>query len=129
MVDNRFTRRRMVELAAATMGLVAFPAIVGRAQTAGSIRVGHVQPLTGPSAAYGIRARDGAIIALDEINAAGGWTDAAGKKYPLEMSVGDMANDPKHAIPLFRQFATDPHGIAVLGPTTSPGHVPLLPAA
>ena len=93
------------------------------------IKIGHIQPLTGPSAAYGIRARDGAIIAVDEINAAGGWTDAAGKKYQIEMSVGDMANDPKQAITLFRQYATDPQVIAVLGPTNSVGYVPLVPVA
>jgi branched-chain amino acid transport system substrate-binding protein len=93
------------------------------------LRIGHIQPITGPSAAYGIRARDGAIMAVDEINAAGGWTDAKGKKYQLEMPVGDMANDPKQAITLFRQYAADPQVIASLGPTNSVGFVPLVPVA
>src|SRR5262249_46318984 len=84
---------------------------------------------TGPSAAYGIRARDGALIAVDEINAGGGWTDAKGKKYQFEMPLGDMANDPKQAITLFRQYATDPQVIVALGPTNSVGYVPLVLAA
>jgi branched-chain amino acid transport system substrate-binding protein len=126
---NAITRRRFVTLAAGTASLALAPVSRSRAQAAGVVKIGHIQPLTGPSAAYGIRARDGAIIAVDEINAAGGWTDAAGKKYQIEMSVGDMANDAKQAITLFRQYATDPQVIAVLGPTNSVGYVPLVPVA
>src|SRR5215207_1246861 len=126
---NSITRRRFVALAAGAASLAAAPVSRGRAQAANVITFGHIQPLTGPSAAYGIRARDGATIAVDEINAAGGWTDAAGKKYQIEMAVGDMANDPKQAITLFRQYATDAQVIAVLGPTNSVGYVPLVPVA
>lgn len=122
------TRRRFVTLAAGTTALSLAPAIA-RGQSAGTIKIGHVQPLTGPSAAYGIRGRDGGIIALEEINAAGGWTDAKGKKYQFEFLLGDMANDPKQAITLFRQYATDAQVIAFLGPTNSVGYVPLVPVA
>jgi branched-chain amino acid transport system substrate-binding protein len=121
------TRRRFLALAAVTTTLSLAPA--GRAQSGGIIKVGHIQPLTGPSAAYGIRARDGAIIAIEEINAAGGWTDAKGRQHQFEMLVGDMANDPKQAITLFRQYATDQQVIASLGPTNSVGYVPLVPVA
>ena len=103
------TRRQFVAAVAGTAALPLAPAIV-RGQSAGVIKFGHIQPLTGPSAAYGIRARDGAMIAVEEINAAGGWTDAKGQKHQLEMLVGDMANDPKQAITLFRQYATDSAG-------------------
>jgi branched-chain amino acid transport system substrate-binding protein len=126
---DAITRRRFVTLAAGTASLALAPVSQSRAQAAGVVKIGHIQPLTGPSAAYGIRARDGAIIAVDEINAAGGWTDATGKKYQIEMSVGDMANDAKQSITLFRQYATDPQVIAVLGPTNSVGYVPLVPVA
>jgi branched-chain amino acid transport system substrate-binding protein len=122
------TRRQFVAAAAATAALPSAPAIV-RAQTAGVIKFGHIQPFTGPSAAYGIRARDGAILAVEEINAAGGWTDAKGQKHQLEMLAGDMANDPKQAITLFRQYATDAQVMALLGPTNSVGFVPLVPVA
>src|SRR5215469_4649964 len=102
------TRRRFAVFAAGTATLALAPRRFARAQSGAVLKIGHIQPLTGPSAAYGIRARDGAIMALDEINAAGGWTDANGKKYTFEMPVGDMVNDPKQAITLFRQYATDP---------------------
>jgi branched-chain amino acid transport system substrate-binding protein len=123
------TRRRFAALAAGTATLALASRRFARAQSGGALKIGHIQPLTGPSAAYGIRARDGAIMAVDEINAAGGWTDAKGRKYQLEMPLGDMVNDPKQAITLFRQYATDPQVIVSLGPTNSVGFVPLVPVA
>ncbi len=122
------TRRQFVAAVAGTAALPLAPAIV-RGQSASVTKFGHIQPLTGPSAAYGIRARDGALIAVEEINAAGGWTDAKGQKRQLEMLVGDMANDPKQAITLFRQYATDSQVVALLGPTNSVGYIPLVPVA
>jgi branched-chain amino acid transport system substrate-binding protein len=122
------TRRQFVAAVAGTAALPIAPAIV-RGQSASTIKFGHVQPLTGPSAAYGIRARDGALIAVEEVNAAGGWTDAKGQKHQLEMVLGDMANDPKQAITLFRQYAADSQMLASIGPTNSVGYVPLVPVA
>lgn len=125
---SRISRRNLGMVAAGGAALVMAPAIA-RGQSAGVIRIGHVQPITGPSAAYGIRGRDGAQVAVDEINAAGGWTDGKGRKHSFEMLVGDMANDPKQAITLFRQYATDAQVIAALGPTNSVGYVPIVPVA
>jgi branched-chain amino acid transport system substrate-binding protein len=122
------TRRQFVAAVAGTAALPMAPAIV-RGQSASTIKFGHIQPLTGPSAAYGIRARDGALIAVEEVNAAGGWTDAKGQKHQLEMVLGDMANDPKQAITLFRQYAADSQMLASIGPTNSVGYVPLVPVA
>jgi branched-chain amino acid transport system substrate-binding protein len=122
------TRRRFTASAVGAASLLAAPAVL-RAQSASIIRIGHIQPITGPSAAYGIRARDGAQMAVEEINAAGGWTDAKGKQHAFELTVGDMANDPKQAITLFRQFATNPEVLINLGPTNSVGFVPIVPVA
>src|ERR1043166_124153 len=113
------TRRRFAVLAAGTAMLALAPRRFAHAQSGAVLKIGHIQPLTGPSAAYGIRARDGALMALDEINSAGGWTDSKGKKYQLEMPLGDMVNDPKQAITLFRQYATDPQVIVALGPRSA----------
>src|SRR5262247_2538173 len=122
------TRRRFTASAAGAACLIAAPAVL-RAQAASVIKIGHIQPITGPSAAYGIRARDGAQMAVEELNLAGGWTDAKGKKHTFEITVGDMANDPKQAITLFRQFATNPEVLVNLGPTNSVGFVPIVPVA
>lgn len=129
LASAAMTRRRFATLAAGTATFALAPHRFARAQSGAVLKIGHIQPLTGPSAAYGIRARDGALMAVDEINAGGGWTDAKGKKYHFEMPLGDMANDPKQAITLFRQYATDPQMIVALGPTNSVGYVPLVPVA
>ena len=55
------TRRRFAALAAGTATLALAPRRFARAQSGGVLKIGHIQPLTGPSAAYGIRARDGSI--------------------------------------------------------------------
>src|SRR5215470_8175753 len=80
------TRRRFTASATGAACLIAAPAVL-RAQAVSVIRIGHIQPITGPSAAYGIRARDGAQMAVEEINAAGGWSDAKGKKHTFEITV------------------------------------------
>ena len=41
----------------------------------------------------------------------------------------DMANDPKQAVTIFRQPATDDAVIAAVGPTNSVGFVPIVPIA
>lgn len=125
---HRVSRRHFGAVVAGAGVAVTSPS-VPRAQGAGIIKFGHIQPITGPSAAYGIRSRDGSIMAIEEINAAGGWTDAKGRKYTFEMTVGDMANDPKQAITLFRAYAGDAAVLAALGPTNSVGFVPLVPVA
>src|SRR5690349_2147806 len=82
---KRLDRRDFVKLASVTAGgLVAMPAVIARAQAIKTIKFGEIQALTGPSAAYGIRARDGSKMAVDEINEAGGFKDSKGNAYKLE---------------------------------------------
>ena len=38
-----------------------------------TIRIGAIDPLTGPFAAYGEPVRNGMLLAVDEINAGGGY--------------------------------------------------------
>ncbi|MBI4182377.1 MAG: ABC transporter substrate-binding protein [Proteobacteria bacterium] len=124
------SRRTFVSMAAAgAAGTLFAPAIIGRAQAATVVKLGHTQPLTGPSAAYGIRGRDGALLAVKHINDAGGFADQKGNKYTLAMTEDDMVNDPKQAATLFRQHAIDPQIVASLGPTNSVGFLPVIPVA
>jgi len=120
-----FNRALVAGAATAAMG----PFVIARAQSPVTVKLGHTQPLTGPSAAYGIRARDGALVAVEEIVKMGGFADEKGNRYVFEMSSDDMANDPKQAVTLFRQHATDPKVVASLGPTNSVGFLPAIPIA
>jgi branched-chain amino acid transport system substrate-binding protein len=129
-MDRRISRRALTKGVAAGAALALFaPPIIGRAQAATTVRLGHTQPLTGPSASYGIRGRDGALVAIKEIQAMGGFADQAGNKYIFDMTEDDMVNDPKQAVTLFRQHAADPSIVASMGPTNSVGFLPCIPIA
>jgi branched-chain amino acid transport system substrate-binding protein len=116
--------RRRLGLAAAAATFA--PAIVGRAAPP-VIKFSEIEALTGPSAAFGVRGRDGARLAVEQINAAG--LVLGGTTYQLEVSVGDMANDAKQAITLLRQAASEPDVLCCVGPTNSVGFVPIVPVA
>lgn len=123
------TRRSFMAATAAGAAAVFAPAIIGRAQSVTTVKLGHTEPLTGPSAPYGIRGMDGAKVAVAEIKAAGGFQDSKGNRYVFEMTEDDMANDPKQAVTLFRQQTLDSKVVASIGPTNSVGFIPLIPIA
>lgn len=125
-----FGRRLFVAGATAvTSGILAAPATLRSARAAVVVKFGQIEPLTGPSAAYGLRSRDGALTAVQTINAAGGFHDSKGNVYTIDLHAGDMANDPRQAITLYRQQALDPAIRATIGPTNSIGYVPIVPIA
>ncbi len=125
---QRITRRDGLKIAAAA-SLFPFIARSARAQDAKTIKLAQIQALTGPSAEHGIRARDGAIFAAEELNKSLGAKDKAGRSYKLELVDSDMANDPRQAITLLRNYASDPNVMCVLGPTNSVGFLPMTPVA
>ncbi len=79
-------------------------------------------PMTGDSAAQGIQMRNGATIAVDEINAAGG---IQGKK--LEFIVGDDIANPNQATVVAQKFATDNNILFILGHNNSGCSISALP--
>ena len=64
-------------------------ALGGTAAGADTIKIGALMPLTGPLAPFGPSIVNGAQLAIDQINAAGG---VLGKQ--LELAVGDTATSP-----------------------------------
>jgi branched-chain amino acid transport system substrate-binding protein len=124
------SRRRLLRSALATASGLALPALIRPANAAAvTLQIGQIEPLTGASSAYGIRCRDGAASAIAEIEHAGGFHDAKGTEYRLAINVGDMANDARQAITLYRQNALDSSICASIGPTNSVGYVPIVPIA
>ena len=63
------TRRTFGQLAAAALAAAAFG---GPARAADDILIGYHGPLTGPASWVGLGGRDGALLALEEINLLGG---------------------------------------------------------
>ncbi|MGQ0664818.1 MAG: ABC transporter substrate-binding protein [Pseudomonadota bacterium] len=86
------SRRRLLARtgAAAAVGTLGFPALL-RAQPA-AIKVGILHPVTGPLSYSGNQCRVGAMMAVDEINAAGGIKSMGGAK--IEALLADAQSKP-----------------------------------
>ncbi len=93
----------------------------------GEILVGEYGSLTGSEATFGQSTHNAIMLAVDEINAAGGFADAKGTVYTLDIHADDMANDARQAVTLYRQQALNPEIKATVGPTNSVGFVPIVP--
>ena len=89
--SNRVTRRRFVGATAAATASFGVPTLL-RAQ-AKPVKVGLVHPMTGFLAYSGAQCRLGAILAIDELNAAGGIKSMGGAK--LEPLLGDNQGKPE----------------------------------
>ena len=88
------------------------------------IRIGAIDPLTGPFAAYGEPVRDGMLLAVDEINAKGG---IGGRK--IELLLEDDGGDPKNSVSAFTKLATVSKVPVVIGPLSSGASMATAPLA
>jgi branched-chain amino acid transport system substrate-binding protein len=86
-----------------------------------SIELGINLPFTGADAADAANIRDGALMAIDEINGRGGIGGQI-KIQPLVKDDGTVAAgqyDPAQAATNTKQFVADPNVVAVVGPQMS----------
>src|SRR6266446_3270670 len=84
--------KRLVSTALVALVVLALLPAGGDAQAPGPIKIGVIQPLSGPVAASGNYVRMGAEIARDWINARGGVN---GRR--IELAIEDNKSDPKEA--------------------------------
>ncbi len=88
-------RRALQGMASLSAGLVASPALIGRASAAGrTIKIGFVSPETGALALFG--AADSFIVAEMRKSIAGG-VDLGGVNHPVELFVRDSQSNPSRA--------------------------------
>jgi branched-chain amino acid transport system substrate-binding protein len=92
------------------------------AETGETIKIGLAAPMSGDAAAYGEIVKDGAMMKIDEINAAGGID---GKM--LELVVGDDRCDPKEAAAVGQNFASNPEIVAIVGHVCSSAMLAAIP--
>lgn len=88
------------------------------------IRIGAIDPQTGPFAAYGEPVKEGMLLAVDEINAKGGIN---GRK--IELLLEDDAGDPKNAVNAFTKLATVSKVPIIIGPLSSGASMATAPLA
>lgn len=83
-------------------------------ETSGVIKIGGIGPTTGGAAVYGIATMNGAQIAVDEINAAGGING-----YQIEFNFQDDEHDPEKSVNAYN--ALKDWGMQVLLGTVTSG--------
>ena len=86
------SRRRFLGATAALGSALATAPLGGRAQPA-PIKVGVLHPVTGALAFSGQQCREGALMAIDDINAAGGIKALGGAR--LQAVLGDAQSQPQ----------------------------------
>lgn len=85
------TRRHFMSQTAAAASVMSFPLIAGA--QAKSVKVGVLHPVTGALAYSGQQCRLGALMAIDDINKAGGIKSLGGAK--IEAVLGDAQSSPQ----------------------------------
>ena len=79
-------RRTFIQQSAAAASTLAFP-LIGGAQPA-SVKIGVLHPVTGALAFSGQQCREGAMLAIEDINKAGGLKALGGAK--IEALLGEL---------------------------------------
>jgi len=90
-------------------------------QSEGTLRIGLLEPQTGTYAPYGLPGLWGSLVAIDEINAAGGVT-VAGRKVKLAVSPAngyDAGSDPAQSILLIKRMLNDDKVLMIKGVSAS----------
>jgi branched-chain amino acid transport system substrate-binding protein len=114
---------RLVPSFVAALALVSstFVPSAGAQEMPASITVGINLPFTGADAADAANIRDGALMAVDEINSRGGIGGQI-RIEPLIKDDGTVAAgqyDPAQAATNTKQFVADPNVVAIVGPQMS----------
>lgn len=96
------------------LALAGQPALLASHAAGSSVSVGLVADITGASSVYGVSIRNGAQLAADQINKAGGING-----HTLNLMVGDSATSNTQVIDLYQQFINSDHVLGIIGPTLS----------
>jgi len=114
----------VVIVAVAVALAVVLPMLTAPSLGVSTIKIGALEPLTGPFATWGKKHLAGAQLAVKEINERGGILGAK-----LELVVYDDKNDAKEAIAAFQRMVEVDKVVAVMGPVSSGIGAALAPEA
>ena len=78
------------------------------------IRIGMIAPLTGGASVFGIAASQGAELAFDQVNEAGGLLD-----LPVNFLIRDDMHQPAESLTVYDRLVNQDNVIAIVGPVTS----------
>jgi len=78
------------------------------------VKIGFIDPLTGPNAAIGIGAKNSAELAVQQANASGEFP------YEIKLVAEDDASDPATGVAAALKLCSDPEVVAVISHFNSP---------
>jgi branched-chain amino acid transport system substrate-binding protein len=110
----------MVGIAALLLVLLTGPA--GPAAAQEKIRIGVIQPLTGPTAYDGQRVLKGIKLYADRVNREGGVLDR-----PVELVIADNQNKPQESVSAFERLVTQDRVSAIIGCWASSNTLAVMP--
>jgi len=113
-----FINKRGMILRSMAVGLAITAAPVLAFQSEGTVRIGLMESQTGTFAPFGLPGLWGSLIAIDEINAAGGVT-IDGKKVKIAVTPApnghDAGGDPAQSILLLKRMQADDKVLMIKG--------------
>ncbi|MDD4083393.1 MAG: ABC transporter substrate-binding protein [Sphaerochaetaceae bacterium] len=89
-------------------------AFAGGEEEAKSVKVGYIGPMTGDYANYGVYIGNGAKLAVDKFNAAGGIDGT-----PVELIIEDSEGAPDKGLSAIEKLSGSDHVVALIGPVFS----------
>src|ERR1700729_2560685 len=99
---------------------------LAQAQAENVVKIGQIEAQTGPNAIYGWMSSQGAPIAVDEINKAGGFK-VGDTTYKLDLIALDTRGDPKEATIDLKKLIEQDQVKFVFGPFLSNVFVTIYP--
>jgi branched-chain amino acid transport system substrate-binding protein len=113
---TKFKERKVKKssLTLVSLILTACVSLVACKRDADTVKIGGIFPLSGNVAVYGIEARNGVLLAIDEINAAGG---IGGKK--VELIFEDDEGNPEKSVNAYNKLTAKDNVKMIIGSLTS----------
>jgi branched-chain amino acid transport system substrate-binding protein len=96
----------------------------GNSYSGKTIKIGAILSITGAGGVYGPQSRDGANLAVKQINGSGGVNGAQ-----IELSINDDASDKAQSAQVAQKLIQSEQDLALLGPTLSNSAVAVHPLA
>jgi branched-chain amino acid transport system substrate-binding protein len=118
----------LVALAGCAPQATPAPASGSSAPTEGSpYKIGFVVSVTGGASFLGEPQRDTAVMLQEQLDAAGGVVGPDGVRHPVQILIHDTEGTGDVAVPVTKKLIDDDQVVAIVGPSTSPESMALIP--
>lgn len=107
------------------------PKTAGPAKVSGvtgtTYKIGFIAAVTGPSSSLGEPERDAAVMVQKQLDAQGGIKGPDGVVHPVKIIIQDSQGNGDVTIPILKKLINDEGVVAVIGDTTSPVSMAMIP--